>query len=51
MFYLQSKGLTFAAARAMLTYGFGSEILNSIGIDSLREQMDTLLRSRLERAI
>ena len=50
MFYLQSKGLTMEAARAMLTYGFGSEILNSIEVDELRERMNALLRSRLERA-
>ena len=50
MFYLQSKGLTKDSARAMLTYGFGSEILNSIGVNELRESMDVLFRSRLKRA-
>jgi Fe-S cluster assembly protein SufD len=51
LFYLQSKGLTVKAARAMMTYGFGSEILKSIRVDELRERIDALLRSRLERAI
>jgi len=50
MFYLQSKGLTTDAARAMLTYGFGREILNSIGVGELREWVDALLQLRLERA-
>lgn len=50
MFYLRSKGLTENAARSMLTYGFGSEILKSIRVDPLRERMDTLFRSSLERA-
>jgi len=50
MFYVQSKGLTPDEARALLTYGFGKEILKSITVDSLRERMDVLFRSRLERA-
>ena len=51
LFYLQSKGLTAKAARAMLTYGFGSEILSSVQVLELREGLDALLRSRFERAI
>lgn len=47
MFYLRSKGLTAAAARAMLTYGFGSEISNSILLDDLRGWVDATLQSRL----
>jgi len=48
MFYLQSRGLPAAAARNLLTYGFGAEILNSVALDELRAQLDTLLRERLD---
>jgi Fe-S cluster assembly protein SufD len=50
MFYLQSKGLTSDAARAMLTYGFGSEISSSILMDDLRGWVDAKLQSRLNDA-
>jgi Fe-S cluster assembly protein SufD len=48
LFYLQSRGLPPAAARNLLTYGFGAEILNSVSLDDLRGQLDRLLRERLE---
>jgi Fe-S cluster assembly protein SufD len=48
MFYLQSRGLPATAARNLLTYGFGAEILNSVSLEELRTQLDTLLRRRLD---
>jgi Fe-S cluster assembly protein SufD len=48
MFYLQSRGLPAAAARNLLTYGFGAEILNSVSLEELRAQLDALLRRRLD---
>jgi Fe-S cluster assembly protein SufD len=48
MFYLQSRGVPPAAARNLLTYGFGAEILNSVSLDELRAQLDALLRQRLD---
>jgi Fe-S cluster assembly protein SufD len=48
LFYLRSRGLDFEAARNLLTYGFGAEVLNSVSVEPLREQLDALLRVRLE---
>jgi Fe-S cluster assembly protein SufD len=48
MFYLQSRGVPQEAARNLLTYGFGAEILNSVSIEELRAQLDTLLHQRLD---
>jgi Fe-S cluster assembly protein SufD len=48
MFYLRTRGIPAAAARNLLTYGFGAEILNSVSLDDLRAQLDALLRQRLE---
>jgi len=47
LFYLESRGLDPAAARAMLTYGFGAEILGRLGVPALRAHLDRLVRARL----
>ena len=47
LFYLQSRGLDRERANAMLTYGFGVEILNRVALPELREQLDTLVKARL----
>ncbi len=40
VFYLQSRGLSEAAARNLLTYAFGAEIINRIPVASLRQQLE-----------
>jgi len=40
VFYLQSRGLTEAAARNLLTYAFGAEIIDRIPIASLKQQLE-----------
>ena len=40
VFYLQSRGLTEAAARNLLTYAFGAEIIDRIPITSLKQQLE-----------
>ncbi|NMM13251.1 MAG: Fe-S cluster assembly protein SufD [Rhodoferax sp.] len=40
VFYLQSRGLTDAAARNLLTYAFGAEIIDRIPIASLKQQLE-----------
>ena len=50
-FYLQSRGISADAARSLLTYGFSVEILNRLKIPELRDQMDLLVRARLENAV
>jgi Fe-S cluster assembly protein SufD len=50
MFYLQSRGLTAKEAEALLTYGFGSEILNAVKSAPLRQALDRLVRRWLAEA-
>ncbi len=40
VFYLQSRGLSDTAARNMLTYAFGAEIIDRIPITSLKQQLE-----------
>jgi Fe-S cluster assembly protein SufD len=47
LFYLQSRGLSRQEARQLLTYGFGSEILEVVKLDELKQQLDRLVRDRL----
>lgn len=47
LFYLKSRGLGADEARAMLTYGFGAEILGRIESPELRQHLDTIVRARL----
>ena len=39
MFYLQSRGLSGSAARQLLTYAFGAEIIERISVPSLKHQL------------
>jgi len=47
LFYLRSRGLGAAEARALLTYGFGAEILDRIAVPGARERLDGEIRARL----
>ena len=47
LFYLQSRGLALAEARALLTYGFGAEILGRLRHQGLRATLDGAVRARL----
>jgi len=47
LFYMQSRGLTPAQARAMLTYGFGSEILRVVSIEPLKTALENIVRGWL----
>jgi Fe-S cluster assembly protein SufD len=49
LFYLQSRGLTKEAARDMLTYGFGSEILNAVKSEQVREDLDRIIHDWLKQ--
>lgn len=40
VFYLQSRGLSEALARNLLTYAFGAEVINRIPVASLRRQLE-----------
>jgi len=43
VFYLRSRGLSDAAARQLLTYAFGAEIVDRIPVASLRKQLESTL--------
>jgi len=43
LFYLVSRGLSEAAARNLLTYAFGAEIVERIPVASLRRRLDATL--------
>jgi len=49
LFYFQSRGIAAEAARNLITYGFGVEILNQIGIPELRQSLDEVVHATLER--
>jgi Fe-S cluster assembly protein SufD len=46
VFYLQSRGLSEAAARDLLTYAFGAEIVQRIPVAALRKRLERLLLER-----
>jgi Fe-S cluster assembly protein SufD len=48
LFYFQSRGIEAEAARNLITYGFGVEILNQIRIRELREALDEVVHERLD---
>src|SRR5205823_12295839 len=49
LYYLRSRGLSTEAARTILTYGFGAEILDRMRRPAVRERLDRLVRERLAR--
>lgn len=48
IFYLQSRGIDFADARAILTRGFASEIVNMVDLEPVREYLTQLLIDKLD---
>lgn len=51
IFYLRSRGIDDAAARALLTYAFAAEMVQRVGLSTLRERLDALLPGRLPQAL
>jgi Fe-S cluster assembly protein SufD len=47
LFYLRSRGLTEASARALLTYGFAREVVDRMAVEAIRAHLDRLLMARL----
>ena len=47
VFYLESRGLDEASARALLTYGFANEVLERIDVAPIRAWLEGLLTARL----
>lgn len=51
LFYLLTRGLPESLARNLLTYGFAEEIINKIGIDSIKAELDAAVMNRLNTLI
>jgi Fe-S cluster assembly protein SufD len=47
LFYLLTRGLPETLARNLLTYGFAEEIINKIGIESIKKDLDRAVLNRL----
>lgn len=47
VFFLRTRGLDEPAARSLLTDAFANEIVEKIAIDSVRERLQAMVRSRL----
>ncbi|HYK82429.1 MAG TPA: Fe-S cluster assembly protein SufD [Gemmatimonadales bacterium] len=47
LYYLRSRGLAPEAARSLLTYGFGAEILDRMAQPVVRARLERLVRERL----
>lgn len=51
LFYLLTRGLPETLARNLLTYGFAEEIINKIGIESIKKELDEAVLNRLNAVI
>lgn len=49
LFYLRSRGLDEEEARSMLVFAFGRELVQRVKVDSLRQELEIQLGSRLTR--
>jgi Fe-S cluster assembly protein SufD len=50
LFYLRSRGIGEAAARALLTWAFASDLVGRIKVDAIRTGITAFLQSRLPQA-
>ena len=51
LFYLLTRGLPETLAKNLLTYGFAEEIINKIGIESIKKDLDAMVLNRLRAEI
>lgn len=49
VFYLQSRGISYSTAKAMLLYAFAAEVLEPIKNEKLKEYLDQLISKRLNK--
>ena len=49
LFYLKSRGLSETAARNLLTYAFGAEIIDRIPIASLKHRLEQIVLEQTEK--
>ena len=48
IFYLRSRGISEQRAKNILTYAFAEQVVEGIGIDSVRDYVDNIILSRLK---
>ena len=48
LFYLLSRGIEPKLAKNLLTYGFAEEIINKIGIEAIKNELDETVLNRLD---
>lgn len=46
LFYLQTRGLTEVAARNLMTYAFGGEVINRVVVPSLKQRLEEYIFAR-----
>ncbi|HEV8692355.1 MAG TPA: SufD family Fe-S cluster assembly protein, partial [Ideonella sp.] len=51
IFYLRSRGVDDASARALLTFAFAEEVIGRVGIVPLRARLEKLLLGRLPERV
>ena len=51
LFYLRSRGFSEKAARFVLTYGFAEEIMEEFKPESLKKELELLVKEQLEHVI
>lgn len=47
LFYLLARGLPPTLAKNLLTYGFAEEVINKIGIEDIKSELDAMVLNRL----
>jgi Fe-S cluster assembly protein SufD len=47
LFYLLTRGLPQLLARNLLTYGFAEEIIDKVGVEKIKEDLDAMVLNRL----
>jgi Fe-S cluster assembly protein SufD len=51
IFYLRTRGVDEASARALLTFAFAAEVVGKVGLAALRARLEALLRGRLPEQV
>jgi Fe-S cluster assembly protein SufD len=51
LFYLLTRGLPETLARNLLTYGFAEEIINKIGVEKIKSELDISVLHRLSTVL
>ncbi len=50
-YYLQTRGIGGAAARSLLLWAFAAEVLTEITVPTLRDEVERLVRARLDQMV